>query len=139
MATDLDLLRDLADAVRDLATAQDHARLDREAMRGEGQARGELVVAQVQSHHQLTIAKLDAVEKAVDELRRVKAGAPYWLVGVLIVAILSQAAVVLHLYAQANGQDAGAAFDDAGKIVPEIPGLPASESGGTTPVEPEPE
>lgn len=139
MATDADALRDLADSVRDLAVAQDHARLDREAMRAEGQARGELVVAQVSSHHQLTIAKLDATEKAVDELRRVKAGAPYWLVAVLIAAILSQAAVVLHMYGQLTGADAGAAFDDAAKIVPDIPGLPEAGEGGTTPTEPEPE
>lgn len=139
MATDLELLRDLADAVRDLAAAQDHARLDREAMRGEGQARGELVVAQVAAHHGATMSQLVAVEKALDELRREKAGAPWPFVyfGVAFNALLT--IFVIAIYVNSQGDDAAAAAKIATGLVPEIPGLPTGGSGGTPDPEPEPE
>lgn len=139
MATDLDQIRDLADAVRDLAAAQDHARLDREAMRVEGQLRGEMVTAEVKAHHAATTVEIRALKEAVDELRSTKAGAPWAFVyfGVAFNALLT--IFIVAIYVNSNGDDAAAAAKIATDLVPEIPGLPASESGGTTPVEPEPE
>ena len=107
-----DDLRDLADAVRDLATAQAAGASAREAQRQEGQARGETVVAQIAAHHATTAGTLGELVRRVDALASAKGGAPYMLVYVLISAIIVQAGVVLHLYGQANGQDASAAFHD---------------------------
>lgn len=140
MATDADTLtalRELADSLRDLATAQDHARLDREAMRGEGQLRGEIVVNEVKAHHAATMAELRAMKEAVDELRRTKAGAPWAFVyfGVAFNALLT--IFIVAIYVNSNGDDAAAAAKIATDLVPEIPGLPADDGGGTTPVEPE--
>lgn len=105
-------IRDVADAVRDLASAQAAGAAAREAQRQEGQARGETVVAQIAAHHGTAVATLGELVRRVDSMERAKAGAPYMLVYVLIAAIIVQAGVVLHLYGQANGQDAGAAFRD---------------------------
>jgi len=107
-----DDLRDLADAVRDLASAQAAGASAREAQRQEGQARGETVVAQIATHHTASAATLGELVRRVDALASVKPGAPYMLVYVLISAIIVQAGVVLHLYGQSNGQDASAAFHD---------------------------
>mgnify|MGYP001587251710 CR=1 FL=1 len=96
-------MRDLADAMRDLA----------EAMR--------LMASQIEG-------RLEATEKAVDELRRARAGAPYWLVAALLSALVSQAAVVLWLYGDSRGQDASEAFRVAGDAVS---GLPSPEDAGT--------
>lgn len=137
MTLTLDDIRDdicaLADATRDLATAQDRARSDREAIQREGRARGETVVAQIETIARDVDARLEAVEKSVDELRRAKSGAPWPLVYSLIGAVVLIAGTLLSLYARSQGDDASAAFEDARRL------LPAPSSEGTTPeTEPSP-
>ena len=122
-------LRDVADAVRDLASAQAASVGAREAIRAEGQARGETVVAQVATHHGATNAVLGELVRRTDALERAKSGAPWWLVSTLIVAIIVQGGVVLSLYARSNGDDASAAFRDGTMLVPSLPG---NADGSTT-------
>lgn len=120
--------RDLADGVRDLATAQAAGAEARESQRQEGQARGETVVAQIATHHSTTLATLSELVRRTDALERAKGGAPYPLVYVLILAIIVQGGVVLHLYGQANGQDASAAFGDVTHTVESLqPGAAPTE------------
>lgn len=107
-----DDVREVADAVRDLASAMAAGAAAREAQRQEGQARGETVVAQIATHHGTTSATLGELVRRIDALERAKPGAPYLLVYMLIAAIVVQGGVVLHLYGQSRGQDASAAFRD---------------------------
>ncbi len=115
-----DDLRELADGVRDLASAMAAGAGAREAQRQEGQARGETVVAQIAAHHGTTTATLGELVRRIDALERAKPGAPWWLVSVLILAIIVQGGVVLSLYARANGDDASAAFRDGTSLVPSV-------------------
>ena len=107
-----DDLRELADGVRDLAAAMAAGAGAREAQRQEGQARGDTVVAQIAAHHGMTTATLGELVRRVDAMERVKQGAPYLLVYMLIAAIVVQGGVTLHLYGQSQGDDATAAFRD---------------------------
>lgn len=107
-----DDVREIADAVRDLASAMASGAAAREAQRQEGQARGETVVAQIATHHARSSATLGELVRRIDALERAKPGAPYLLVYTLIAAIVVGGGVVLHLYGQSRGQDAGAAFRD---------------------------
>ena len=120
-----DDLREIADAVRDLASAMAAGAGAREAQRQEGQARGETVVAQIAAHHSTSTAIMGELVRRIDSLERTKSGAPYLLVYTLIAAIVVQGGVVLHLYGQSKGQDASAAFRDASHaaetIVPTMP------------------
>lgn len=120
-----DDLREIADAVRDLASAMAAGAGAREAQRQEGQARGETVVAQIAAHHSTSTAIMGELVRRVDALANAKPGAPYPLVYMLIAAIVVQGGVVLHLYGQSKGQDASAAFRDASHaaetIVPTMP------------------
>jgi len=121
-----DDLREIADAVRDLASAMAAGAGAREAQRQEGQARGETVVAQIAAHHSTSTAIMGELVRRIDSLERTKSGAPYLLVYTLIAAIVVQGGVVLHLYGQSKGQDASAAFRDASHaaetLVPTMPG-----------------
>lgn len=131
LATRADV-RDVADAVRDLAAAMAAGAAAREALRAEGQARGETVVAQIATHQAATVGTLAELVRRVDALAAAKAGAPYALVYILIAAIMVQAGVVLHLYGQSRGQDATAAFRAAtaaaDAVVPSLQSaLPATE------------
>lgn len=124
-------VRDVADAVRDLAGAMAAGAAAREAQRQEGQARGETVVAQIATHHASTVGTLAELVRRVDALAAAKGGAPYALVYILIAAIMVQAGVVLHLYGQSRGQDATAAFRAATAaaeaVVPSLPSTAAPD------------
>ena len=134
-------LRDLADAVRDLATAQERGSEAREALRLEGQARGEAVTLQVKSHHDSsTVAvgeltrRVDALNGRVEESVKARAGAPWWLVSTLIFAFLVEGGVLLSLYARSKGDDASAAFRDGASLVPRMPSAPDKDNNpGETP------
>jgi hypothetical protein len=126
-----DDLREIADAVRDLAAAMAAGAGAREAQRLEGQARGETVVAQIATHHTRTSSTLGELVRRIDALERAKPGAPYPLLYALIAAIVVQGGVVLHLYGQSRGQDASAAFRDVSAAAEHF--SPASSPEGATP------
>jgi hypothetical protein len=133
-------LKDLADAVRDLATAQEHGSAAREAQRAEGQARGEAVTAQVKAHHDASVVavgeltrRVDALNTRVEESVKTKAGAPWWLVSTLIVAFIMEGGVLLSLYARSKGDDATAAFKDGASLVPRLPSSDNDNKPGETP------
>lgn len=105
-------MREISDAVRDLAAAMAAGALARESQRQEGQARGETVVAQVGAFHSSILATIGELVRRIDALETAKRGAPYMLVYILIGAAVVQSGVVLHLYGQSRGHDASAAFRD---------------------------
>lgn len=114
-------VRDLADAVRDLATAQDRSRLDRIEMRAEGAERGKLVVEAVKEVLSSQAAIIESNTKATDELRRAKTGMPWPIAAALITFNALLTIFVVSIYAQSNGEDAGAAAKVATEIVPTMP------------------
>lgn len=137
MATDADV-RDLADAVRDLAMAHDRSRQDRVEMRQEGKERGKEVVEAVNAAVAKLGGSIDANTKAVDELRRTKAGAPWSMVyfGLAFNALIT--VFVIAIYVNSKGDDAAAAAKVATELVPDVPGLPAAPDPGTTGAEDSP-
>lgn len=115
-----DDLREIADAVRDLAAAMAAGASAREAQRQEGQARGDTVVAQIATHHASSSATLGELVRRIDALERVKGGAPYALVYALISALVVMVFVLLHMQGQLAGADADAAFGAAEKFAPSL-------------------
>lgn len=113
MAADADI-RELADAIRDLATAQDRSRQDRIEMRVEGAERGKLVVDAVRE-------VMEQNTKAIDEMRRVKAGMPWLIAAPLLTFNALLTIFVVAIYAGSNGDDAAAAAKVATEIVPSMP------------------
>ena len=139
-------VRDLADCVRDLAHAQALSAGAHASLGAEGQARGETVMATVRGFHkgseravQNLTSRVDALNIQVQQSTAARIGAPWWLVSVLVVAVIIQGGVTLSLYARSNGDDAPAAFRDARLLLPSLP--PAAEPepkpppGATTPTE----
>lgn len=120
MAADADI-RELADAIRDLATAQDRSRLDRVEMRVEGAERGKLVVEAVKEVLSSQGAIIEANTKAIDEMRRVKAGMPWLIAAPLLTFNALLTIFVVSIYAGSNGDDAAAAAKVATEIVPSMP------------------
>ena len=116
-------VRELADGLRDLATAMAAGAAAREAQRAEGHARGQTVVAQIATHHTAATATLGELVRRVDAMERVKAGAPFALVYMLIAALVAMVFVLLHFQGQIGGLDADAAFDAAGQITPRVESL----------------
>lgn len=122
-------VRELADCVRDLAVAHAAGIGARDGLRAESQARGDAVTAAVKSHNKATSAaiehlavRVDAFAVQVQAASVARLGAPWWLVATLIAAIIVESGAALSLYAQANDDDAAAAFRDGAALLP----LPAS-------------
>ena len=87
------------------------------------------MTAAVKSHNKATSAAIEHLAVRVDALAvQVQAasvarlGAPWWLVATLIGAIIVESGAALSLYAQANDDDAAAAFRDGAALLP----LPAA-------------
>ena len=118
-------VRELADCVRDLAVAHAAGIGARDGLRAESQARGDAVTAAVKSHNKATSAaiehlavRVDAFAVQVQTASVARLGAPWWLVGTLIGAIIVESGAALSLYAQANDDDAAAAFRDGAALLP---------------------
>ena len=142
MANDTAILsevRQLADAVRDLAGAMELGSAQREGIREEGRIRGENVTAQVAAHHTASLTamreltgRVDALNVRVEAATTAKVGAPWPLVYTLIGALLMLSGVFVSLYARSNGDDASAAFRDGATLLHPTHTPSPTDDGATT-------
>ena len=120
-------VRDLADCVRDLSHAHSMSAGAREGMRADGQTRGEVVIATMRGYHKVATQatehltnRVDALNLQVQQSVTSRIGAPWWLVFILVVAMIIQSGTMLSLYASANGDDPGPAFRNGAHLVPSV-------------------